>query len=198
MFPPSADFYGLLLAHADKVYEGVRAFHDYAETGKHELAERVRTIEKEADEMRRDLRHEVFRAFGTPIDREDLFYLSRRLDEVINYVKHSVRDMQVLSTRPAPVIHEITAVLVRGTDDLVEAIRRLPQQDEACGKAARAAKNAENEIAKLYPRCLKSLYDLDDVKEILKQTEILRSLTSIANRIDEVADVILHIVVKES
>jgi uncharacterized protein Yka (UPF0111/DUF47 family) len=87
---------------------------------------------------------------------------------------------------------------MRGTGDLVEAIRRLPEQDEACGKEARAAKNAENEIAKLYPRCLKNLFDIEDVKEIMKQTEILRSLTSIANRIDEVADVILHIVVKES
>ncbi len=198
LFPTPVDFYGMLLCHAEKVHEGVVTFDRYLRLGDPEDARRVRRIEKEADELRRTLRRAVLRAFSTPIDREDLFYLSRRLDEVINYVKHTVRDIQVLEISPAPELLEIGSELVGGSKYLVDAIRHLPQADERCAAPARAAKNKENDIEKLYPRCLKSLYEHDDIREILKQRDLLSYMTMTADRIDEVADVILHIVVKEA
>ncbi len=197
-FPPDVDFYGLLLRHAEKVHEGVEAFARFLGGLDPEDAIKVRAVEKEADELRRQLRHAVLGAFSTPIDREDLFFLSRRMDEVINYAKHTIRDIQILEIQPAESLQAIGDVLVEGSQCIVEAIRWLPTADKRCGQAASDAKRKENDIAKLYPRCLKSLYELDDMREILKQLDLLRTLSLTAERIDEVADVILHIIIKEA
>lgn len=192
------DFFGLLLRHAEKIDEGVRTFHRFLETGAGEDARRVRELEKEADQLRRELRGKVFDSFVTPIDREDLYYLSRRLDEVINYVKHTLRDIQILEIHAPADILAMSKCLIEGTGHLVEAIRALPNDTEACSHHARAAKNFENDVTKLYPRTLRRVFELDDVKEILKQRELLAQLNLISDRMDEAADVILHIVIKES
>jgi uncharacterized protein Yka (UPF0111/DUF47 family) len=197
-FPASVDFYGLLLRHAECVHEGVWAFHNFLEKGRDEDAVRVRELEKEADEFRRRLRHEVFETFSPPIDREDLFYLSRRLDEIINYVKHALRDIQILGLTPSSNLIEMSAVLVQGAHHILEAIRLLPDRSAECGRHARAAKNCENDVTKIYQRGLQELFEMEDVREILKHREVQRHVTMVAERIDEVADVVLHIVIKEA
>lgn len=197
-FGSEPDFFGVLVRHAEKIHEGVRTFDRYLETGADRDATRVRELEKEADELRRELRGYVFDTFATPIDREDLFYLSRRLDEVINYVKHALRDIQILDIEAPPDIREMSACLVEGTHHLVQAVRLLSGSVSECSHHARAAKNFENDVTKLYPRALQRVFELDDVKEILKQRELLAHLNRISDRMDEAADVILHIVVKES
>lgn len=197
-FTAEPDFFGILLRHAEKIHEGVVTFHRYLETGADSDARRVREVEKEADELRRTLRRHVFDTFATPIDREDLFYLSRRIDEVINYAKHALRDIQILKIQAPPDIFEMSQCLVEGTHHLVEAIRHLPGDSRACSHHARTAKNFENDVTKLYPRALRRVFELDDVKEILKQRELLTHLNRISDRMDEVADVVLNIVVKES
>jgi predicted phosphate transport protein (TIGR00153 family) len=192
------DFFGLLLRHVEKIDEGVRTFHRFLETEASEDARRVRQLEKEADQLRRELRGKLFDSFATPIDREDLYYLSRRLDEVINYVKHALRDIQILEIHAPPDILAMSKCLVDGTGHLLEAIRNLPRDATACSHHARAAKNFENDLTKLYPRTLRRVFELDDVKEILKQRELLSQLSRISDRMDEAADVVLHIVIKES
>ena len=196
-FSSEPDFFGLLLQHAEKVQQGVSSFHRFLETGELDAASEVRALEKDADELRRELRSEIFDSFSTPIDREDLFYLSRRLDEVINYVKHTLRDAQILEVKAGPLTREMSAVLVEGASHLVEAVRHLPARDATCQRNARAAKNCENDITKLYPRALKAVFERDDFKEILKRQDLLQNLSHIGDRIDEAADVILHIVIKE-
>lgn len=197
-FSGEPDFFGVLLRHAEKIHEGVTTFHRFLETGADSDATRVRELEKEADALRRELRGYVFDTFATPIDREDLFYLSRRIDEVINYVKHALRDIQVLKIEAPPDILEMSACLVKGTHHLVEAVRLLPTDSRSCSHHARTAKNFENDVTKLYPRALRRVFEQDDVKEILKQRELLAQLNRISDRMDEAADVILHIVIKES
>ncbi len=192
------DFFALLSKHASVVDEGVKALHRYLSQRDERDAIRVRQLEKDADDLRRELRGEIFDAFSTPIDREDLFYLSRRLDEVINYAKHTLRDVQILDTPTTSLTREMSAALVEGSGHLLEAIRHLPAADATCHHHARAAKNCENDVTKLYPRALKALFEGEDVKEILKQWELLRNLDMTADRIDEVADVIMHIVIKEA
>lgn len=198
LFPVSTDFYAILLGHARAVHEGILALRRYMETGSIDDATLLRAKEKEADEYRRKLRSEVMNAFSTPVDREDLFVLSRRLDEIINYAKHTLRDMQILKIRAAPTLVEMSDVLVEGTQHILDAIRLLPKRDEACHHHARAAKNCENDITKLYPRSLTELFDLEDLREVMKQREVLSLLNTTADRLDEAADAILHIVVKEA
>jgi uncharacterized protein Yka (UPF0111/DUF47 family) len=63
-------------------------------------AERVREFEHQADDTKRELRLALTNAFITPIDAEDLYVMSERLDAVLNGAKDTVRESESWASRP--------------------------------------------------------------------------------------------------
>src|SRR5919202_3352021 len=89
----SAHFLQLLAQQADKTREGLETLEHFFRTLDQGDARRIEQIEKEADELRRILIDDLNRAFVTPIDREDLFALSRTIDDVLDYGYRTVDDL---------------------------------------------------------------------------------------------------------
>src|SRR5688572_33243837 len=81
-------------------YEGLQLQVKYLETHNSEIAEELTLKEKEADEIRRILIDELNRTFVTPFDREDIFALSRSIDDVIDYADSTVSEMVVVKVEP--------------------------------------------------------------------------------------------------
>ena len=89
-------FHKLIQQQASITYEGLKLLVKYLETHDKEIAEELALKEKEADEVRRILIDELNRTFVTPFDREDIFALSRSIDDVIDYADSTVSEMVVL------------------------------------------------------------------------------------------------------
>ena len=94
LFKPRQDkFLRMLIEQAAKTLEGMEALEDYMKNANEEAAKRVTRAEKEADEVRRILIDELLHTFITPIDREDIFALSRAIDDIIDYGYSTVDEM---------------------------------------------------------------------------------------------------------
>jgi len=93
------DFYAMLLAQARKTEEGLQLFCDFVQRPSASLGERVGAVENEADELRRILIEALNRTFVTPFDREDIFALSRVIDDVIDYAKSTVEEMMLFEVQ---------------------------------------------------------------------------------------------------
>src|SRR6185503_21339801 len=78
-------FHKLIQEQASITYDGLKLLVKYIETQDNVIAEELALKEKEADEVRRILIDELNRTFVTPFDREDIFSLSRSIDDVIDY-----------------------------------------------------------------------------------------------------------------
>ena len=89
----------LIQEQASITYQGLKLLVKYLETHDSEIAEELALKEKEADEVRRILIDELNRTFVTPFDREDIFALSRSIDDVIDYADSTVSEMVVLGSR---------------------------------------------------------------------------------------------------
>ena len=76
-----------------------------------EAAEQLSLKEKEADEVRRILIDELNHTFNTPVDREDIFTLSRTIDDVLDYEYSTVDEMEVLNVKTTKYIQRITSLL---------------------------------------------------------------------------------------
>jgi uncharacterized protein Yka (UPF0111/DUF47 family) len=72
----------------------------YLETLDPEVAAELSLKEKEADEVRRILIDELNHTFVTPFDREDIFALSRSIDDVVDYADSTVVEMVILNVNP--------------------------------------------------------------------------------------------------
>ena len=104
-------FLKLLHDQASLTLEGMDALNRYLVTLDPEASQLLTAKEKEADEARRIFIDELNRTFVTPIDREDLFALSRTIDDVIDYAYSTVSEMEILKVKPTTYMQRIATLL---------------------------------------------------------------------------------------
>ncbi len=192
-------FIKLIHDQAALTLQGMEALKAYmAEDA--EAAARIVTTEKEADEARRILISELNKTFVTPFDREDIFSLSRTIDDVLDYAYSTVTEMEVLKVRPTPFMLRIASILRDAAYELLMAVDRLELHPEVANEHAQRAKNLENRVEDVYREALADLFsgaeDIKHVMKTLKSREVYRHLSNAADRGDEAANVIADIVVK--
>jgi predicted phosphate transport protein (TIGR00153 family) len=180
--------------------EGLEALKTYFETQDREAANCLRDKEKEADEARRILIDELNRTFVTPFDREDIFALSRAIDDVIDYAYSTVSELEIFGVQTTPHMLRIASLLRDAAYELLQAVDRLEHNPHVAGEHAQRAKALENRVEAVYREALAELFkgaqDVKHVIRILKLREVYRHLSNAADRGDEAANVIADIVVK--
>src|SRR6266540_4806976 len=195
-------FHKLIQEQASITYEGVKLLVKYLETQDHEIAEQLALKEKEADEVRRILIDELNRTFVTPFDREDIFALSRSIDDMIDYADTTVVEMRILNVAPTPYMLRIASLLKDAGWEIHQAVMRLKKNPGVAIEHAQRAKALENRVEAVYREAVANLFsgpeDLHHVVEILKMREVYRHLSNAADRGDEAANVIADIVVKKT
>jgi len=198
IFRPPNNFYELLIRQSSKTLEGVEALRDWVESGAQGRCETVRRLEHEADDIVADLEKKLIDTFITPFDREDIYDLSRNLDEVINGAKSAVREIEALQVPVSDdqFLKEIVATLVEGARCLRSTFEYLERDLPNAAEQAVLARRSENRTSKIYRQAVRTLFAGDDMKLISKTKEIYNSLLSIAQRIDIVGVKLEHVIVK--
>lgn len=188
------DFYDLLLRQAEKTLGGCDALARFLRN--QAGAEDVRRWEQEADDIRRVLIDELNQTFITPIDREDIFSLSRAIDDVLDYAKNTVDEMEVFEVESNEHLCEMAVLLKEGAQQLVAAMRHLKNNPNVASDYAVRAKRIENGMNEKYLAALKDLFSGQDLRLMFSLREIYRHLNRSADRVDEAANIIGDIVVK--
>ena len=195
-------FHSLIEQQAEITSEGLKILEKYLATPNPELAEQLSQREKEADEVRRILIDELNRTFVTPFDREDIFALSRSIDDVLDYANTTVSEMFVLEVSPTPFMQRIASLLKDAAYEIFLAVQRLRKHPAVAIDHAQRAKALENRVEAVYREAIADLFnsadDIEHVVEMLKKREVYRHLSNAADRGDEAANVISDIVVKKT
>ena len=180
---------------------GMDALVAYFNTQSQESAALLTKMEKEADEYRRILIYELNKTFITPFDREDLFALSRSVDDVIDYAYSTLQEVELLKVQPTVYMKNIANLLRDAANELLMAVDRLNDYPGVANEHAQRAKAIENKIEVIYREALAELFDgVDDTKHVMKvfkYREVYRHLSNAADRGDEAANVIASIVMKK-
>jgi predicted phosphate transport protein (TIGR00153 family) len=204
LFKPRQDkFLRLLTEQATKTLEGMEALEDYMKNADEDAASRVTRAEKEADEVRRILIDELLHTFITPIDREDIFALSRAIDDIIDYGYTTVDEMEILDVDPNPHLQHMVSKLRKAAEEIHLGVLRLKDHPNVANDHAVRAKALENEVEQIYREAIADLFrgptkNVKQVVKMLKLREIYRHLSNCADRGDEAANIIGDIVVKRT
>ena len=191
-------FFELLTHQSSKSIEGLDALWNFAENGTKENANLVRSIEREADELRRILIQELDQTFITPIDREDIYQLSRAIDDVVDYANSTVDEMDIYEVKGDEHIKEMVNILKKAARELNDAVKILKDYPKISSEHAIKAKSYENQMEKAYHLALADLFKGTDTIYMLKMREIYRHLSNAADRGDEAANIISSIVMKHT
>lgn len=200
-FAPRRDrFLQSLIAQSEITLAGMVALEAYTRKRSDKNAAAVRQAEKDADEMRRILIDDLNRTFVTPIDREDIFILSRAIDDVMDYAYSTVEEMQLFDVEPNEFLQRMVSLLHEAAGELHLAMQRLQDNPKVASEHASAAKALENRVETVYREAIADLFSgpesVKQVMQMLKLREIYRHLSNCADRGDAAANAIHDIVVK--
>jgi len=186
----------MLSDQAQKVEEGMEALYEFIVDPTDEKGKKVSRIEKEADELRRVLIDELNHSFVTPIDREDIFSLSRSIDDMCDYAKSTVEEMLLFGISPNDHIKLMAEGLCTAAQDVSAAVRFMKSHPQAANDHVVRAKKMENYMEHRYREALAELFKDSDPIKIIKLREIYRHLSNAADKSDESANIIGDILVK--
>jgi predicted phosphate transport protein (TIGR00153 family) len=164
-----------------------------------ELAKRMHELEHAGDDATHAIVEQLDRSFITPFDREDIYRLAVRLDDVVDYMDAAV-DLTALynpEALPAGVRLQVNvldkcAKLTAGAMPRLETLRNLTDFWVEINEL-------ENEADQIYRRLLQFLFNGDhDPLTVMKLKEIVDQLEFAADAFEHVADVVHSIAVKES
>jgi hypothetical protein len=195
-------FLKLLTDQAETTLSGLEALVKYFETNDPACAEKIGKKEQQADEYRRILIDELNRTFVTPFDREDIFNLSRTIDDVLDYAYSTVDEMVIFKIEATPYMLSMGSLIRNSAFELCQAVERLDKNPGVATEHTRRAKSLENQVEKIYREALADLFcnvsNLDDMILLLKRREVYRHLSNASDRGDEAANVIADIIVKRT
>lgn len=185
----SQRFVDLITAQVDVTLEGARHVRSTVagEVGRGDSHDRMRVIEHEGDAARGALVRELAIALTTPIDREDLFRVSRSIDDVLDNLRDFAREMDLYRIENREVFAPVVDAVVAGVEALRETVTDLDELPRV-SESSLAAKKASGYVRRLYEKEVAGLFAGTLDMEMLKRRELLRRLDVVGLRLGEAAD----------
>jgi hypothetical protein len=188
----------LLLDHLGTGREGVRLATQLVEgASSGDAAQRAMSdLEHKGDLLRGKLASGLSKALVTPIDREDLYRLSRSIDDVLDNLRDFVREWSIYGPVSGAMIPPLLGAIDEALEELERAVSGLTGPIGAIAPLGIAAKRACNQVRRSYEEELGRLFAEELTMEVLKERELLRRLDVVGLRLDEAVDILLDAAIK--
>ncbi|MET8764226.1 DUF47 family protein [Lentzea sp. NPDC004782] len=164
-----------------------------------ELAVRMHALENAGDDTTHAIIEHLDRSFVTPFDREDIYRLASRLDDVVDHMDAAV-DLATLyrvGELPDGVPVQVD-LLCRAAQLTAAAMPRLAEPQELTAFWVEV-NQLENEADQVYRRLLSELFNGErDALEVMKLKEVVDELEAAADAFEHVANAVHSIAVKEA
>lgn len=203
IFPPAPDFFSLLNDQCDLAVESTAKLVEFMAHADPAVGAEIRKLEHAGDRLKERNMDVLNRAFATVVDRDDIDRAIRSIDEILNYAKSTVREMEALHVTPDPAMAAMAGHIKEGTEALRRGYAKLAaRQSEAAEAEATAAHKAERHTETIYREALSHLFDytrlekvlgdagpegtmaaLQDVVFMFRHREIYRHLSNTADRV---------------
>lgn len=200
LIPREESFFDLFEELARKVQQGADALldllQDYSDLDR--KAGRVLDIEHEGDELTHEVMRRLNTSFITPFDREDIHRLASNLDDVLDHIEASAEYLQLHKIEaPLPQMVQLCQTLATAaahTADAMPGLRKMKNLESYWIEINRL----ENEGDRSYRRTIAELFSGDyKAMDVLKWKDIIEEIETAIDRLEDVANTIEGIVLKQ-
>ncbi len=165
-------------------------------------AEEIHHLEKENDRMIDELTNELYDAFITPIDREDILIISECLDDIIdgiNGMTYLFENLVITEMRPET--EHFASLVNKAARGVHTAMLEFPKfkNSKTLKNMIVEVNDVESEGDLLFSNLKKQLFSEEtNVLEIIKWKEIYDRFESILNASEEAVDIIDGLIIKNT
>lgn len=202
--PRQNDFFGFFERHAALAVESARELGKLSVDGANfqDVAKRIKDIEHEADGVTHACMETLHKTFITPIDRNDIHQIASKLDDIIDLIDVSARQLMLFEITKLPEsAREATVVLAQATEAVeraVKGLRNMKNADAILGECVRI-NELENKADRIKAVSVAHLFKEErDPISVLKWHEIYQALEKVTDACEDVANMIEGIVLENA
>jgi len=164
-----------------------------------EYVQRIKSIEHACDDLTHSVATRLNQSFITPFDREDIYMMSKALDDVVDLIDGAARSVVMYD------IHETTeaakqlaGIILRMAVQLNEIVSVL-QKPKGVTERLVELHRLENEGDDIYQRAVGALFHENrDPLEVIKWKDVYEKLEDTIDRSENVANIIEGVIIKHS
>jgi uncharacterized protein Yka (UPF0111/DUF47 family) len=210
IFGHGEEFFDLFEKTAGLVVEGARVFSDMLErrTPRSEIAgpvARIREIEHQCDKTVHETVARLNKTFLTPLDREDIYSLTTRLDDILDLIDDIVMRLEIypadLAGPHGARLGEMSSLLYRTTQEVASTISRLRslKRPEDILASCIQVNHLESEADALFRRTLAELVATEhDPIQLFLWKELYEMLEDAVDACEDMANILENIVIKHA
>jgi predicted phosphate transport protein (TIGR00153 family) len=200
--PKEVSFFDLFDRHAALTVDGAREFLGLVSSAANidAKAKRIKEIEHETDVITHRCVEALHRTFITPIERDDIYRLITKMDDVMDYVEAASERIALYEISVmTPEIKDLADCLYRATVEVEQALRSLRdlKHTDLILKKCVDINRLENEGDAILRRSLARLFKEEkDPVMIIKWKEIYENVEAATDRCEDVANIIEGVVLE--
>jgi uncharacterized protein len=198
--PRDVQFFDLFERQADCIVRAAALLrdmlHDFADA--RAKASAIKEIEHEGDQATHEVVRRLNTTFVTPLDREDIYALAGRLDDVLDYIDAVAERLVIYRIKaPTSAARAMADVIVDIVASMHRAVGTLRSPQQGFHEHAVEVNRLENRADNLLRETLADLFDREpDPIAVIKWKEIYETMEVVTDRCEDVVNVIEGIVLK--
>ena len=204
LLPRETSFFDRFEQQGAKTVEGCRAFLDLVQDPSNVVAraQQIKAIEEACDSITHQVVESLHKTFITPLDRNDIYRLITKMDDVMDYVEAASERMALYEIRTTTKeLGDLARVLLASTEQMLEAIAGLRNLKNAKVILEKCVEinRLENEADALLRGTIAKLFrEEKDAVTIIKWKEIYELVEIATDRCEDVANIIEGVVLEHS
>lgn len=213
--PEMPDFHGMLEAQADNLCVTLSMLSEYLNSGDEADADKLNEMVEQGHALRDTTLHQLYSSFITPIDREDIYTLAMAIDHILDYIKNTVREVELLQVEASECMQSMAAELAKGASSFAQGLARLRAGEAEEVAATVKTREAERRVEDLYRDVLELMFQGEEYRQLvegeeppdvracldyvvtrIKRREVYRHLSNAADRLAHAGEALRDISVK--
>ena len=195
-------FYTLFIEYARKIEIAGEKFLDLIEHYENveEKVEKIKVLETECDMYAHDILNKLNVAFITPFDREDIYNVTKQMDDIVDCIEEASNRFVVFDVKEIRKESLLMANLIlQSTRELVVLFENLPdlKKNDLVKTQIIEVNRLENEGDVIYREALMKLFreDINPI-ELIKWKHIFEQIENSLDSCENVANIIEGVVMK--
>jgi predicted phosphate transport protein (TIGR00153 family) len=203
--PKEDKFYKLFLEAAQNVNEGAIILKSSLDSlfDKEINVSKIEELEHKGDKLVSIITKELNEAFITPIDREDIYSLIKKMDDVLNLTNSTMHRFVMFdineSTTACKLLAEMIVQCTSYIMEIMEELNSVGNKSKHIREKIININKIENEADRLFRKTVSELFKNEaNPIEIIKWKEIYQTLENTIDKCEKIANTIEGVVIKNA
>lgn len=203
LIPKEEKFFKLFKDMTENIIEGAKLLKDMLDNfdNPNESQRKIKDLEHKGDSITHDIIQMLNKTFVTPLDREDIYALASKLDDILDLIDASSQRVIMYNVdRITPEAKSLGFIILQCCYAVDKAVAMLGKKTNEQIFATCVEINAlENEADRVSREAISRLFDEEkDPIQLIKWKEIYETLERATDKCEDAANILESVVVKNA